>query len=90
MDYDLELDKVILDIKKANAKNVLLQLPDGLKSEAKNIADRIQKDTGAVPFIWFGTCYGSCDVPNRLKPAGIDMLIQWGHSPWRFDQSTEK
>ena len=45
MQYNLELDKAIAQIKKNKAKTVCIQLPDGLKPEAKNIADTIEKQT---------------------------------------------
>ena len=80
MVYDLELNKAVKEIKKQKAKSVLIQLPDGLKPRAKEIADTLEKQTKAKIFIWLGSCYGACDYPN-LK--GIDLLIQWGHSEFR-------
>lgn len=78
--YNLELPKAIKKIKKEKAKTVCIQLPDGLKPKAKEIADKIEKETEAKAIIWAGTCFGACDTPN-LK--NIDLLIQWGHSKWR-------
>ena len=80
MTYNLELNKAVKEIKKQKAKSVLIQLPDGLKPRAKEIADTLEKQTKAKIFIWLGSCYGACDYPN-LK--GIDLLIQWGHSEFR-------
>jgi 2-(3-amino-3-carboxypropyl)histidine synthase len=79
--YDLELDKTVFEIRKQKAKRVCIQLPDGLKPKAKEIADQIRKNTDAEPIIWLGTCFGACDIPDlgNLKP---DLLIQWGHSKW--------
>jgi 2-(3-amino-3-carboxypropyl)histidine synthase len=79
MDIDLELGKVIDRIKKDQAKNILLQLPDGLKPRAIEISDEIISKTGCRVVIWAGSCYGACDTPN-VK--GFDMLIQFGHSRW--------
>jgi 2-(3-amino-3-carboxypropyl)histidine synthase len=79
MQYNLELDKAIAQIKKNKAKTVCIQLPDGLKPEAKNIADTIEKQTKAKVTIWLNSCFGGCDVPN-LK---VDLLIQWGHSRFK-------
>ncbi|MFO7710294.1 MAG: diphthamide synthesis protein, partial [Candidatus Woesearchaeota archaeon] len=59
------------------AGSVCIQLPDGLKPHAGTIADELER-TGAEIFIWFGSCFGACDVPNL----DVDLLIQWGHSPW--------
>ena len=79
MDYDLELERAAKEIKKNKAKTVCIQLPDGLKPKAKEIADFIEKNTKAQVIIWLGSCYGSCDVPKL----DVDLLIQWGHSEFR-------
>ena len=83
-DYDLELEKVVKGIKKAKAKLVCIQLPDGLKSKATEISDFIEENTSAKVLIWLGTCFGACDTPpiEKLKPK-VDLLIQWGHSEWK-------
>jgi diphthamide biosynthesis enzyme Dph1/Dph2-like protein len=84
MKYYLELSKAIETIKKKKAKLVCIQLPDGLKSEAKNIQKEIEKNTSAKVVIWLGSCYGACDIPQHIKKLGIDLLIQWGHSEWKY------
>ena len=76
--YNLELDKAVKEIKSSKAKTVLIQLPDGLKPKAKEIKEKLEK-TGAEIFIWGGSCYGACDVPD----VKVDLLIQFGHSEWR-------
>ena len=78
MRYDLEIKKVIEEIKKAKSKSVLIQLPEGLKPKAQEITDAIEKIDVNVN-IWMGSCYGACDVPKT----DVDMVIQWGHSEWR-------
>jgi len=80
--YDLELDKVISEIKKNKAKLVLLQFPDGLKPYATVVVDYLQENTKAEFLIWFGNCFGACDTPvglEKLKPK-IDLVIQFGHN----------
>ena len=79
--YNLELDKVVTEIKKAKAKRVCIQLPDGLKDKALEITNFIEKNTSAVCLIWLESCYGACDIPN-LKD--VDLLIQFGHSKFSF------
>lgn len=78
--FALELDRVITEIKKRNAKVVLIQLPDGLKPRAREIADAIEKETGATTLIWLGSCFGACDIPLGLNTVGVELLIQWGHN----------
>lgn len=82
MDYDLELDEVIKVIKRENASLVCIQLPDGLKPKAKLIQDAISEKTDAKVLIWAGSCFGSCDIPC-LDKVKVDLLIQFGHSPWK-------
>lgn len=80
--YNLELDKVISQIKKSNAKFVLLQFPDGLKIYATAIVDFLREKTKAEFLVWFGSCYGACDTPVLPKNVEkkIDLVIQFGHS----------
>ena len=84
MEYNLELGKVIREIKKTKAKTVLVQLPDGLKPQATTITKKLQEKTKAKIFIWLGSCYGACDIPK----ANVDLLIQFGHSKWHKPYET--
>lgn len=80
--YNLQLNKVITEIKKNNAKFILLQFPDGLKPYATSVVDYLRQKTEAEFIIWLGSCYGACDTPvglERLKPK-IDLTIQFGHN----------
>ena len=80
--YDLELEKVVAQIKKQKAKLVLLQFPDGLKPYATSVVDFLENKTNAEFLIWLGSCYGACDTPvglNEIKPK-IDLLVQFGHN----------
>jgi 2-(3-amino-3-carboxypropyl)histidine synthase len=77
MEYDLELDRIVSQIKKENPKIVCIQLPDGLKPEAGRIQERIESKTNSKVIIWAGSCFGACDIPEIN---GADLLIQFGHS----------
>ena len=77
-EYDLELENVVKEIKKNNYKTVCIQLPDGLKPKAAEIADYIEKNTKATVVIWLESCYGACDITL----IDVDLLVQWGHSEW--------
>ena len=87
MEYDLELEKVAKKIKSNKAKSVLIQLPDGLKPEATKIADFLEKQTKAEILIWQGTCFGACDIPQDID---VDLIIQFGHSPWNYKRKDIK
>lgn len=80
MEYDLELKKIVKELKKQKAKLVCIQLPDGLKPKATEIVDYIEKNTSSKCLIWADSCFGACDIPE-LKD--IDLLIQFGHSEWK-------
>ncbi len=73
--YDLEISKVIKEIKRTKAKKVLIQLPDGLKEHAIKIASEIQKKTSAEAHIWLGSNFGKCDIPE----GSFDLVINFGH-----------
>ncbi len=95
--YDLELQRVISEIKKAKAKIVLLQFSDGLKPYATAVVDYLEEKLNfsadlsksqnrgkhKVEFlIWFGSCFGACDVPvlGKELEKKIDLVIQFGHN----------
>jgi diphthamide biosynthesis enzyme Dph1/Dph2-like protein len=82
--YDLELERVIDEIKKANSKTVLLHLPDGLKPKAEEIQIKIQKETDALVLIWAGSNFGACDLPVDTERIGVDLIIHFGHSAWVY------
>ena len=78
--YKLELDKLISTIKQQKAKQVLIQLPDGMKHKADLVVDAVEESTNAKAFIWLGSCYGSCDLPLGMDILNIDLVVQWGHN----------
>ena len=81
-DYDLELEKVISEIKQNKAKKILIQLGEGLKPKAKEIQEQIQnKINDCQIYFWLNSCYGKCDIPEIInnKNNEFDLLIQFGH-----------
>ncbi len=82
MEYDLELERAKAEIQKSKARQVIIQLPDGLKPKANFIRKSLES-TGARIMIWMPGCYGACDYPIGLESLGFDMLIQWGHCAYR-------
>lgn len=77
--YNLELDRAVKEILETKAKNVLVQLADGLKPRANEIQSYIEKHTSATVLIWGGGCFGACDIPLETKNLGVDLILQWGH-----------
>jgi 2-(3-amino-3-carboxypropyl)histidine synthase len=81
--YDLEIDKVVKNIRKNKSKKVLLQFPEGLKPYSQVIADKIEEKSDCDCVIWMGSCFGACDVPLEVEKLGIDFIVQFGHSAWK-------
>ncbi len=85
-DYDLELDRIVKEIRKLKKNNakILLQFPDGMKPYAATVVDELEKKVKNAEFIiWLGSCFGACDVPNLPEKLKFDLLIQFGHSEWK-------
>ena len=49
--YDLELDRVVEEIKNRGAEKVLLQLPDGMRPFAYQLVEALEKTTGATVYL---------------------------------------
>jgi len=79
--YELEIDKIVRTVKAKKAQKVLLQFPEGLKPYAQVICDEVSGKAGCLCFIWMGTCFGGCDIPNTDD---FDLIVQFGHSAWKF------
>jgi 2-(3-amino-3-carboxypropyl)histidine synthase len=88
-DFSLELSGYILDFKdsikninKNNFKKILIQLPEGLKSNFKKIIDYLEKKTNCDFLISADPCFGACDlVYYEIEILEIDLIIQIGHLP---------
>ena len=78
--FDLELHKVIKTIQEKNSKQVLIQLPEGLKPKAEEVVEAIESQTEAQVTIWLGSCFGACDIPLGINQLNMDLFVQWGHN----------
>ena len=80
--YDLELERVVSEIRERKASKVLLQLPDGMRPFALQLVKGIEESTGANVFLSADSCYGACDIAlNQAKQLGVDLIVHYGHSP---------
>ncbi|MBN1455988.1 MAG: diphthamide biosynthesis enzyme Dph2 [Methanomicrobia archaeon] len=83
--YEFELDRIAALIRERGATRVGLQLPDGLTSVAVSIADEIVQETGAEVIISGNSCYGACDIDEKLE-CMVELLFHFGHSSALFAQ----
>lgn len=80
--YNFNINSLADKIKKSKSKSILLQFPDGLKPYSLEIADFLQeKNKNQEIKIWLGSCFGACDIPN----SNSNLLVQFGHSQWKFN-----
>ncbi|MBX5320649.1 diphthamide biosynthesis enzyme Dph2 [Candidatus Bathyarchaeota archaeon A05DMB-3] len=78
--FDFEEERVKQEIAKLGAKRVLIQLPEGLKSEGPRLAKIVEK-AGALPIISADPCYGACDLATaEAESLGADLIIHYGHA----------
>jgi len=77
--FDLDLDRALELIKKSGAKIVGVQVPEGLKRIASDLAGEIEEKTDAEVIVSGDPCYGACDVDLELCRA-TDLVIHIGHS----------
>ena len=62
-------------------KLIAIQIPEGLKTRALEIADRIEKASGAEAVIFSDPCFGACDLADaRARQLGADLLVHFGHT----------
>lgn len=77
---DFEENYMIAELKKRKPKKVLVQLPEGIKTEALNIKEKIEKL--GIEVIFSGeTAWGGCCVAvDEAKQFKVDLIIHFGHS----------
>ncbi|KAF7995895.1 hypothetical protein HCN44_007002 [Aphidius gifuensis] len=81
INYNFEIHKTIWRIRELKAKQVALQMPEGLLLYATTIADIIEEFTDAETVIMGDVTYGACCVDDYTARAlNIDLLIHYGHS----------
>lgn len=78
--FDLEEKRLSKEIRKRGAKRVLIQLPEGLKTEGPRLA-AIAEKAGALAVVSADPCYGACDLATLdAKSLDADLIIHYGHS----------
>lgn len=75
---DLQIEKAVSEVRSRKARTVGLQMPEGLKTRARDFAGHLERETGCQVIIMGDPCYGACDL-RSLK--GLDLLVHVGHAP---------
>jgi 2-(3-amino-3-carboxypropyl)histidine synthase len=76
----VDLTSAISEIKRLKARMIALQVPDGLKKRAYQLAEDLENKTGAEVLVVAEPCFGACDVPSSLFDI-VDAIVNIGHSP---------
>ncbi|MDD2531606.1 MAG: diphthamide biosynthesis enzyme Dph2 [Candidatus ainarchaeum sp.] len=76
----LDLTNSIKSIKKIKAKNILLQIPEGLKTKVEGIINEL-KENGLNVITSMDPCYGACDIKqSEAKQMNCDAILHLGHT----------
>ena len=83
--YKLELQQLISEIKKQKAKQVLIQLPDGMKHKADQVVDAVEEQTESTPSCVGGIISPTCNVDfehiivdSKSTDSSLDILKNLG------------
>jgi 2-(3-amino-3-carboxypropyl)histidine synthase len=76
--YNIDLESAVKKINKNDYKKVVLQVPEGLKLQFKELIEYLEKNTRANIIVSGDPCFGACDIPSFKN---IDLIIQIGHLP---------
>ena len=78
---DIDLSKAKKAVIEADAKTVLVQLPEGLKQFTTQIAEELKVNNNEV-FVVMDPTFGACDLAlHQMKSLNADLLIHLGHAP---------
>jgi 2-(3-amino-3-carboxypropyl)histidine synthase len=73
-------EETLQKLKKIRAKNILIQIPEGLKTKALDIITFLEKN-GFNAAVSCEPCFGACDLrDHEAKILGFDVLLHIGHT----------
>ncbi|MDP2628286.1 MAG: diphthamide biosynthesis enzyme Dph2 [Nanoarchaeota archaeon] len=80
MVLNFELDKLTRDLKRIKPKRVLVQLPEGIKQNAMEIAKEIE--SLGIETIFSGeTAWGGCSIAvQEAEALNVDLIVHFGHA----------
>jgi 2-(3-amino-3-carboxypropyl)histidine synthase len=77
--FEVDLASAISEIRRLKARVVALQVPEGLKKRAYQIAEDIETKSEAEVVVVAEPCFGACDIPSSLFDI-VDAVVNVGHS----------
>ncbi|KAG0303382.1 Diphthamide biosynthesis protein 1, partial [Dissophora globulifera] len=79
--YSFEIHKTVWSVRKAGAKKVALQFPEGLLMFACTISDILEKFCSVETLVMGDVTYGACCIDDFTAVAlGCDFMVHYGHS----------
>ncbi|KAF9363304.1 Diphthamide biosynthesis protein 1 [Mortierella sp. NVP85] len=79
--YNFEIHKTVWSVRKAEARKVALQFPEGLLMFACTISDILEKFCGVETLVMGDVTYGACCIDDFTAVAlGCDFMVHYGHS----------
>lgn len=86
MNYDFKEELIAEEIKKRNAKKVLLQFPEGLRIFSTQVVQKLQSLLPDVEFIISSDPnWGACDIAeDEAKLINADLIVHFGHTPYTW------
>jgi len=84
--YFFDYDRIVQEIRKRNAKRVLLQFPEGLKPFSTEVVESLNRRLPEVEFVISGEpSWGACDIAeDEAKIVGVDLIVHFGHTPYTW------
>lgn len=82
INYDYRIDDIKSKIEELDAKNIILQFPEGLKTDAIDVSNKIQETVPNVNVIIDADpCFGACDLADNKVNNHIDLVVHFAHTP---------
>jgi len=83
MSFKLKLPELCKKIHASGKKPklILVQVPEGLKPQGKEIAEFLERELGASAVLDAEPCFGACDLAVKdAEMLGADLIVHFGHS----------
>ncbi len=84
-----QISALVDEVKKRNARRILMQIPEGLKLRSTGIIDALAA-AGVETVLSAERCFGACDIKDDEAAAmGCDLVVHVGHNKFYVDFPTK-